>query len=186
VVAGLVPIGVAELLSVEVAVVHNKSRQTNTLLAVADRSTIVVAELVPEVDRVDIADLFANRVAADLVMAVVENAVVYNRDAITDTILADVDPCTIVVAELVPEFNQVDIADLFANRVAADLVMAVVEVAVVYNRDAITDTILAVVDPCTIVIAELVPEFNQVDSTDLFANHVLADVVMAVAVVAVE
>ena len=80
----------------------------------------------------------------------------------------------------------VDIADLFANRVAADLVMAVVEVAVVYNRDAITDTILADVDPCTIVVAELVPEFNQVDSTDLFANHVVADVVMAVAVVAVE
>ena len=50
VVAGLVPIGVGELLSVEVAVVHNKSRQTNTLLAVVDRSTIVIAELVPEVD----------------------------------------------------------------------------------------------------------------------------------------
>ena len=135
---------------------------------------------------VDIADLFANRVAADLVMAVFEVAVVYNRDAITDTILAVVDPSTFVVAELVPEVNQVDIADLFANRVAADLVLAVVEVAVEYDRDVITDKILAVVHPCTIVVAELVPEFNQVDSTDLFANHVVADVVMAVAVVAVE
>ena len=75
VVAGLVPIGVGGLLSVEVAVVHNKSRQTNTLLVVVDGSTIVVAELVPEVDPVDIAYPFANRVAADLVMAVVEVAV---------------------------------------------------------------------------------------------------------------
>ena len=49
---------------------------------------------------------------------------------LTDTILAVVLPCTIVLAALVPEVNQVDIADLFANRVAADLVMAVVEVAV--------------------------------------------------------
>ena len=58
----------------------------------------------------------------------------------------------------------VDIADLFANRVAADLVMAVFEVAVVYNRDAITDTILAVVHPCTIVVAEL-GLFNSLRST---------------------
>ena len=155
-------------------------------MAVVDSSTIVIAEPDPEVEPVDIADIFVNRVAADLVMAVFEVAVVYNRDAITDTILADVDPCTIVVAELVPEVNQVDIADLFANRVAADLAMAGFEVPVEYDRDVITDKILAVVHPCTIVVAELVPEFNQVDSTDLFANHVVADVVMAVAVVAVE
>ena len=76
---------------------------------------------------------------------------------LTDTILAFVHPCTIVIAELVPEFNQVDIADLFANRVAADLVMAVVEVAVKNNRDVLTDTILAVGDPRTIVVAQLVP-----------------------------
>ena len=105
---------------------------------------------------------------------------------LTDTILAFVHSCTIMVAELVLECNQVDIADLSVNRVAADLVMAVVEVPVEYDRDVITDKILAVVHPCTIVVAELVPEFNQVDSTDLFANHVVADVVMAVAVVAVE
>ena len=130
VVAGLVPIGVEELVSVEVAVEHNKSRQTNTVLAVVDGSTIVVAELVPEVNQVDIADLFANRVAADLVLAVVEVAVEYDRDVITDKILAVVHPCTIVVAELVPEFNQVDSTDLFANHVVADVVMAVAVVAV--------------------------------------------------------
>ena len=100
--------------------------------------------------------------------------------------MAVVDSSTIVIAEPDPEVEPVDIADLFANRVAADLVMAVFEVAVEYDRDVITDTILAVVHPCTIVVAELVPEFNQVDSTDLFANHVVVDVVMAVAVVPVE
>ena len=100
--------------------------------------------------------------------------------------MAVVDSSTIVIAEPDPEVEPVDIADLFANRVAADLVMAVFEVPVEYDRDVITDKILAVVHPCTIVVAELVPEFNQVDSTDLFANHVVADVVMAVAVVAVE
>ena len=76
---------------------------------------------------------------------------------LTDTILAFVHPCTIMVAELVPEVDPFDIADLFVNRVATDLVMAVVEVAVEYNRDVLTDTILAVGDPRTIVVAELVP-----------------------------
>ena len=42
--------------------------------------TIVVAEHVPEVDPVDIADLFANRVAADAVMAVVEMAVEHKKE----------------------------------------------------------------------------------------------------------
>ena len=57
-------------------------------MAVVDSSTIVIAEPDPEVDPVDIADLFANRVAADLVMAVFEVAVEYDRDVITDKILA--------------------------------------------------------------------------------------------------
>ena len=68
-------------------------------------------------------------------------------------IVAVVDSSTIVIAEPDPEVNQVDIADIFVNRVAADLVMAVVEVAVKNNRDVLTDTILAVVHPCTIVVA---------------------------------
>ena len=67
-------------------------------MAVVDSSTIVIAEPDPEVEPVDIADLFVNRVAADLVMAVVEVAVKNNRDVLTDTILAFVHPCTIVVA----------------------------------------------------------------------------------------
>ena len=67
--------------------------------------------------------------------------------------MAVVDSSTIVIAEPDPEVEPVDIADLFANRVAADLVMAVVEVAVNNNRDVLTDTILAVVHPCTIVVA---------------------------------
>ena len=90
---------------------------------------------------------------------------------LTQTV-AVVDPCTIVVAARVPEVDPVDIADLFANRVAADLVMAVFEVAVVYNRDAITDTILAVVDPSTFVVAELVPMgVVQLLSVEVAAVH---------------
>ena len=69
--------------------------------------------------------------------------------------MAVVDSSTIVIAEPDPEVNQVDIADIFVNRVAADLVMAVVEVAVKNNRDVLTDPILAVVLSCTIVVAEL-------------------------------
>ena len=133
--------------------------------------TIVVAELVPEVNQVNIADLFANRVAADLVMAVVEVAVKNNRDVLTDTILAVVHPCTFVVAGLVP----IGVEELVS-----------VEVAVEHNKSRQTNTVLAVVDGSTIVVAELVPEVNQVDIADLFANRVTADLVMAVVVVAVE
>ena len=52
-----------------------------------------------------------------------------------------------MVAKLVPEVDQVDVTDLFANLIAPNVVVTVVEVAVEYNSDVLTDTILAVVDP---------------------------------------
>jgi hypothetical protein len=153
----------------------------------------MVAALVPEVHQVDIADLFANRVAADVVMVVVEVAVQDKMGRPPDTIVAVVKPSTIVVAEHVPEVDPVDIADLFANRVAADAVMAVVEMAVEhkkehqlaqswwlwtrYNRDCCTCSrgrhCLRCVTTCFEVSA-------------LLANRVVADAIMAVVEVAVE
>ena len=74
-----------------------------------------------------------------------------------------------MVAARVPEVDPVDIADLFANRVAADAVMAVVEVAVEHITGTLTDTILAVVYPSTIVIAALVSEVDLAVDAKLLA-----------------
>ena len=62
-----------------------------------------------------------------------------------------------------------EVSALLANRVAADAMMAVVEVAVEHITGAPTDTILAVVGPSTIVIAALVPEVNLAEDAKLLA-----------------
>ena len=59
-------------------------------------STIVVAELVPEVDLGDVV------MGVDQLVSV-EVAVEHKKGTPTDTILKGVNTCTIVVAELVPE-----------------------------------------------------------------------------------
>ena len=88
----------------------------------------MVAELVPEVDRFEVSDeIPANRVAADVELEVdelftVDMAVEDNKGGPTNKIVLVVGPFTIVVAEL------------FANRVAADVVRAVVEVAVEHDK----------------------------------------------------
>ena len=110
----------------------------------------------------EVSTLFANRVVAAIVM-VVDTLVSKLRSNTTrirplGQTVAVVDQCTIVVAVLVPEVDPVDIADLFANRVGANVVLAVVEVAVEHSKGTPTDTILKGVNTCTIVVAELVPE----------------------------
>ena len=74
-----------------------------------------------------------------------------------------------MVAKLVPEVDQVDVTDLFANLMAPNVLVAVVEVVVDYNRGMLSNTILAVVGPSTIVIAALVPEVNLAEDAKLLA-----------------
>ena len=98
----------------------------------------------------EVSSLLANRVVADVVMGLgelvsIEVAVEHNKGMPTDTIVAVVGPCIIVVATLVPEIDPVNIADFYANRVAADVVMAVVE----HSTGKPTDTSSAVVGPST-------------------------------------
>ena len=50
------------------AVNHNKARPTDKVAEVVDPFTVVVAELVPEIDRREVAELFANLEVADVVM----------------------------------------------------------------------------------------------------------------------
>ena len=95
------------------------------ILEVLDPSTILVSEHVPDVDRRNVSEVFANRVVADGVMAVVSMAVIHNKDRPTDTILGIDHPSTIVFAELVLEVDLVRAAELFANRRAAEVVMEV-------------------------------------------------------------
>jgi hypothetical protein len=68
---------------------------------------------------------------------------------------------TVVVAELVPEFDAAEVVDLLVDVVAMYVTVEVdqlvaVEVAVEHNEGGPTDKILEVVDPSTIVVAELV------------------------------
>ena len=76
---------------VDVAVEHNNGRQTHTTLKVLHPSTIVVAEHVPEVDRLEVSELLA-KIVSLMVMVVselftVDVAVIHNKDRPTHTIV---------------------------------------------------------------------------------------------------
>ena len=100
-----VTVEVDQLVAVEVAVEHNEGGPSDKILEVVDPSTVVVAELVLEVDLLEVAEVLANRVAAGVAMEMdelirVEVAVEHSEGGPTDTILEGVDLITFVVEPL--------------------------------------------------------------------------------------
>ena len=110
-----VTVEVDQLVAVEVAVEHNEGGPSDKILEVVDPSTVVVAELVLEVDLLEVAEVLANRVAAGVAMEMdelirVEVAVEHSEGGPTDTILEGVDLITFVVAEPLAKVVAVNLA----------------------------------------------------------------------------
>ena len=110
--------------------------------------------------------LYQNVLASDVAVEVaelvsVEVVVELNKVVRTDEFLELASLGTAVVAELVPEFDAAEVVDLLVDVAAMYVTVEVdqlvaVEVAVEHNEGGPTDKILEVVDPSTIVVAELV------------------------------
>ena len=107
-------------------------------------------------------NVLASDVAVEVAELVsVEVVVELNKVVRTDEFLELASLGTVVVAELVPEFDAAEVVDLLVDVVAMYVTVEVdqlvaVEVAVEHNEGGPTDKILEVVDPSTIVVAELV------------------------------
>ena len=89
----------------------------------------------------------------------------------TDEVLTVAHLVAVVVAVLVPEVELVYVTELIADVVAMEVTVAVaemfaVEEAVEHNEGRPPDKIVEVVDPSTIVAAELVQEVDLVDVSD--------------------
>ena len=89
---------------------------TDEVLTVAHLAAVVVAVLVPEVELVQVTELIADVVAMEVTeemveLFAVEVAVEHNEGRPPDKIVEVVGPSTIMVAELVPEVDLVDVSD---------------------------------------------------------------------------